>query len=56
MTHFGYELIQGDGSKAKFFNKDKRSLLLIHKPHNPKTLRPYQVKEIVAKLKEDGYL
>ncbi|MCP3891672.1 MAG: type II toxin-antitoxin system HicA family toxin [Desulfobulbaceae bacterium] len=56
MLHFGYKLLQGDGSRVKFYNKEKNSLLLLHKPHNPKTLRPYQVDLIINKLKEDGYI
>jgi len=56
MKHFGYIILQGDGSRMKFYNEEKNSLVLLHKPHNPNTLRPYQVEEIIEKLKEVGYL
>ncbi len=56
LLHFEYHQLEGGGSRIKFYNNEKNSLLNIHKPHNPKTLRPYQVDSILSRLKEDGYI
>lgn len=56
MIHFGYRLLEGNGSRVKFYHPEKDSVLSLHKPHNPKTLRPYQVIDILKKLREDGFL
>jgi len=45
MLYFGYQQLEGSGSRVKFYHQKKDTLLNIHKPHNPKTLRPYQIDE-----------
>lgn len=49
---FGYEKIEGSGSAVKFYNKEKDSLINLHKPHPSNILKIYLVKQIQAKLKE----
>ena len=56
MLHFGYQQIEGSGSRVKFYHSEKDSLLSIHKPHNPKTLRPYQIENTIALLKGDQFI
>ena len=56
MTHFGYQLLEGSGSRVKFYHKEKDSLLNIHKPHNPKTLRPYQIEAVITRLERDQFI
>ncbi|PNV82038.1 MAG: type II toxin-antitoxin system HicA family toxin [Sulfurimonas sp.] len=49
---FGYEKIEGSGSAVKFYNKEKDSLINLHKPHPSNILKIYLVKQIQIKLKE----
>lgn len=49
---FGYEKIEGAGSAVKFYNKEKDSLINLHKPHPSNILKIYLVKQIQNKLKE----
>jgi len=48
----GYEKIEGSGSAVKFYNKEKDSLINLHKPHPSNILKIYLVKQIQIKLKE----
>ncbi len=56
MLSFGYKMLEGDGSRVKFYHKEKNKLLSLHKPHNPKTLRPYQIEKAINRLERDGFL
>lgn len=56
MSYFGYKKLEGDGSRVKFYHKEKNTLLAIHKPHNPTTLRPYQINDTISRLERDGFL
>jgi len=47
----GYEKIDGKGSRVKFFNKEKDSMINLHKPHPSNILKTYLVKQIQEKLK-----
>ncbi|MBL6973848.1 MAG: type II toxin-antitoxin system HicA family toxin [Sulfurimonas sp.] len=49
---YGYVKIEGNGSAVKFFNKEKDSLINLHKPHPSDILKTYLVKQIQEKLKE----
>jgi predicted RNA binding protein YcfA (HicA-like mRNA interferase family) len=48
----GYAKIEGDGSAVKFYNKQKDSLINLHKPHPSNILKVYLIKQIQEKLKE----
>jgi len=56
MLYFGYKKLEGDGSRVKFYHKEKNELLSLHKPHNPKTLRLYQINKAISRLERDGFL
>lgn len=56
MTQFGYTQIEGGGSRVKFFHGEKMSVFNLHRPHNPKTLRGYQIKEALERLEADGFI
>jgi hypothetical protein len=56
LAHFGYkELHTGKtgGSRRKFAGHDNH-VISLHKPHPGNILKHYQLKEIVASLKETG--
>ncbi|CAC9436250.1 type II toxin-antitoxin system HicA family toxin [bacterium endosymbiont of Bathymodiolus sp. 5 South] len=52
LISLGFEKIDGAGSRIKFFNKEKDSLINLHKPHPSKILKIYLVRQIQDKLKE----
>lgn len=59
LKQLGYDQLKSgktSGSRVKFYNKDKKSLLSLHKPHNPEIVRKYQIEYILTKLKEDGVI
>lgn len=54
LNGYGFKEIKGKGSRRKFYHSETNTLINIHEPHPRKTLKPYQVKNIVTKLKEIG--
>jgi len=48
----GFELLEGDGSRVKFYHKTKDIMVNLHKPHPDNLLKTYIVKQIQEKLKE----
>ena len=52
LTTLGYIKLEGSGSAVKFFNKEKDSLINLHKPHPSDLLKVYLVKQIQEKLKD----
>ena len=52
LTMLGYVRLEGNGSAVKFFNKEKNSLINLHKPHPSDVLKVYLVKQIQVKLRE----
>lgn len=56
LNHFGYVLIEGDGSRLKCYHPSKLQVLSIHKPHNPPVLKEYQIKDVLDRLREDGFI
>jgi predicted RNA binding protein YcfA (HicA-like mRNA interferase family) len=52
LLSLNYKKIQGSGSRVKFYNKDKDSLINLHKPHPNNILKKYIVKQIQEKLKD----
>jgi len=56
MESFGYVMSTGgktSGSRVKFYLGKK--IFTMHKPHPRKELLEYQIKEIIAELKEEGF-
>lgn len=56
LAHFGYtELKKGKtgGSRRKFADGNNH-IISLHKPHPGNILKHYQVKEVIASLKETG--
>ncbi len=57
LISMGYESVKcgkTGGSRRKFFNKEKNSLILCHEPHNPAVVDKGCVKDVVQILKEVG--
>jgi len=56
LGQLGYTQLEGNGSRVKFFHSTKDSLINLHKPHPGSIVKQYMVKQIVAKLKEAGFI
>lgn len=52
LTSCGFEKIEGAGSAVKFYNKQKDTLINLHKPHPSDILKVYMIKQIQIKLSE----
>jgi predicted RNA binding protein YcfA (HicA-like mRNA interferase family) len=48
---FGYKLIEGSGSRVKFFHPETKDLFLLHKPHPSPILKKYLIKQLQEKIK-----
>lgn len=52
----GYKKFEGDGSRIKFVNLEKKSIIELHLPHPQNTIKAYTKKDIIKKLKEQGVI
>jgi len=50
LKRLGFEELQGNGSRVKFFHKKFNCLIQLHKPHPAKTLKHYMVREVLNML------
>lgn len=53
MKLLGYELIESEGSRVKFFNRKNNSIIRMHKPHPDKSIKDYVKKELLMRLKDE---
>ena len=56
LNGFGYEEIQGSGSRVVFFNEKLKHNIKLHKPHPGKILKSYQIDLVLNELKSNGLL
>ena len=59
LSYFGYyrnNKGKTSGSRVMFINDENKSKIVMHKPHPRKELLEYQVKQLVAQLKQEGLL
>jgi hypothetical protein len=56
MSYFGVELRTSSGSARRFINPTSGQAFYIHQPHPSNVLKPYQVREVVKFLKQEGFL
>lgn len=57
LSSFGYRLDnrgRTSGSAIAFYCESDNDLILLHRPHSPKILKPYQIKQVIDHLKEKG--
>jgi predicted RNA binding protein YcfA (HicA-like mRNA interferase family) len=55
LTGFGFQEVQGSGSRVKFINRDMAdAIIIVHRPHPGNEIKGYVVDQIVSKLKELG--
>ncbi|MGV3641337.1 MAG: type II toxin-antitoxin system HicA family toxin [Adhaeribacter sp.] len=46
----GYVKKEGTGSRVKFIKADTKQVISLHSPHNPKFLKEYVIKDVIAVL------
>jgi ribosomal protein L24E len=56
MTSLSFALEKAGGSGRKFVRAQTGAVLFIHEPHPDKTLKAYQVKDVLDILKREGFL
>ena len=56
LSKLGFIEIQGDGSRVKFFHKERDLVVMLHCPHPGNTLKMYAVKIIYNRLSEGGFI
>jgi len=56
LKKLGYEKLEGDGSRVKFVNLEKQSIIELHRPHPQNTIKAYTKKDIIKELKERGLI
>lgn len=52
MKKLGYIKIERKGSRLEFWNEEKCSSILLHKPHPDNTIKTYIKKDIIDKLRQ----
>ncbi len=62
VTLLGYfDFVRNDkgktsGSRVMFTNIERKTKIILHKPHPEKELRDYQVKQLVEQLEQEGLI
>lgn len=55
LQSLGYRVIQGSGSRVKFYHEEKEDLICLHKPHPGNEMKPGAIKDVAQKLSELNY-
>lgn len=53
MRQIGFKVLQGSGSRVKFYNEKIDRIIQLHKPHPEKIIKKYMLREILAVLKKE---
>lgn len=56
MKKLGYNKLEGDGSRVKFVNTEKKSIIEFHRPHPQNTIKTYTKKDIIKELKDKRFI
>jgi predicted RNA binding protein YcfA (HicA-like mRNA interferase family) len=56
MCGFGYEVVNGRGSRRKFYNRETDIFISCHEPHGKDPVDKGCLKEIVEHLKDRGLI
>lgn len=56
LQNYGYEEDTSTSGSAVCFRRmsDNKIIMNMHKPHSPKTLKSYQINDVIELLKEEG--
>ena len=56
MQHLGFELINGGGSRRKFYHRGKNRLISCHEPHPQPDVDRGCIADMVEQLRFDGFI
>ncbi len=56
LTFLGYEMIQGSGSRRKFFHREKQIVIICHQPHPSPDVDKGCIDDVVEHLKKHGFV
>ncbi|MFK2900772.1 type II toxin-antitoxin system HicA family toxin [Dyella jejuensis] len=56
LKSLGYELLNGGGSRRKFFHRGKNALIICHEPHSPNEVDKGCLVDVREHLKAHGFL
>ena len=54
MRRLGYQEVSGSGSRRKFIHSSTKHVISLHEPHPGKSLKTYQINEVVTALTNAG--
>lgn len=55
LKHLGYQLIKNNGSRRKFFHKERNALISCHEPHPQPDVDKACVADVVEHLTANGF-
>jgi hypothetical protein len=53
---FGYDELQGEGSRVKFVNNITKHIISLHRPHPSNILKKYQIEDVIYELERQGLI
>lgn len=56
LEHLGYKLLNGSGSRRKFYNKEKDLLIICHEPHPMPEVDKGCIVDVVDHLRSNGFI
>lgn len=56
LTHLGYKVINGRGSRRKFFHEKKNALIICHEPHPSPDVAKGCIEDVVEHLKMHKFI
>ena len=56
LTHIGYEQLNNNGSRRKFFHRDKTAIFSCHEPHPQPNVDKACIVDVVQHLKDYGFI
>lgn len=56
LGHLGYRLLKNNGSRRKFFHKEKDLVIICHEPHPSPNVDKGCVADVVEHLKANGFI
>ncbi|ELB2927339.1 type II toxin-antitoxin system HicA family toxin [Vibrio alginolyticus] len=56
LTHYGYEMLKGNGSRRKFIHSGSKQVISLHEPHPQNIIKMYVIEDVISKLTELGLI
>lgn len=56
LTHLGYDMFKGAGSRRKFFHREMNALIICHEPHPSPSVDKGCIADVVDHLRAHGFI